>query len=416
MNVPTFTVYAEDAVARFMRVRGQTQALCAGLSGEDLQVQSMPDASPGKWHLAHTTWFFEQFVLGQDPAYRAPNPQWHYLFNSYYESVGPMHARPQRGLLSRPTLDEIRDYRARVDEAIGERLLRGIGGELATRIELGLQHEQQHQELLLTDIKHVFSCNPLQPAYRDASVVSDSRSSPLRFLPGRQGPVDIGHAGDGFAYDNETPRHTTWLCAHALANRLVTNAEYLAFVRDGGYQEAGLWLSDGWAVVQREGWQRPLYWQEDLASEFTLAGVRSLDPHAPVCHVSYFEADAFARWAGARLPTEAEWEDTAAGLPIHGNFQDGGCFHPTAAPRGDGLLQMYGDVWEWTASPYVSYPGFRPLPGALGEYNGKFMNGQWVLRGGSCATPGDHLRASYRNFFPPHARWQFTGIRLGQDR
>jgi ergothioneine biosynthesis protein EgtB len=416
MNVPTFAVYAEEAVARFMRIRGQTQALCAGLSGEDLQVQSMPDASPGKWHLAHTTWFFEQFVLGQDPAYRAPNPQWQYLFNSYYESVGPMHARPQRGLLSRPTLDEIRDYRARVDEAIGERLLRGISGELAARIELGLQHEQQHQELLLTDIKHLFSCNPLQPAYRDAPAASESRSSPLRFLPGRQGPVDIGHAGNGFGYDNETPRHTTWLCAHALANRLVTNAEYLAFVRDGGYQEAGLWLSDGWATVQREGWRRPLYWQEDLASEFTLAGVRPLDPHAPVCHVSYFEADAFARWAGARLPTEAEWEDAATDLPIRGNFQDGGRFHPTAAPRGDGLLQMYGDLWEWTASPYVSYPGFRPLPGALGEYNGKFMNGQWVLRGGSCATPGDHLRASYRNFFPPHARWQFAGIRLGQDR
>jgi len=416
MNVPTFTVSTEDALARFMRVRRQTLALCEGLSGEDMQVQSMPDASPGKWHLAHTTWFFEQFVLGHDPAYRSPNPEWHYLLNSYYETVGPMHARPQRGLLSRPSLDEIRDYRERVDDAIGERLARGVDATLATRIELGLQHEQQHQELLLTDIKHAFWCNPLQPAYRDAPIRHESRTSPMRFLPGRQGPVDIGDEGDGFAYDNETPRHTTWLSAHALANRLVTNAEYLAFVRDGGYQEASLWLSDGWARVQREGWQRPLYWQEDLSSEFTLAGVRALDPHAPVCHISYFEADAFARWAGARLPTEAEWEDAASRLPINGNFQDSQRFHPTAVTSGDGLLQMYGDVWEWTGSPYVSYPGFKPLPGALGEYNGKFMNGQWVLRGGSCATPRDHIRASYRNFFPPHARWQFAGIRLGQNR
>ncbi|GLQ90031.1 ergothioneine biosynthesis protein EgtB [Dyella flagellata] len=416
MNVPTFTVDTEDAVARFMRIRRHTLALCVGLSGEDLQVQSMPDASPGKWHLAHTTWFFEQFVLGHDPAYRSPNPEWRYLFNSYYESVGPMHARPQRGLLSRPALGEIRDYRACVDEAMGELLAGDVNTELAARIELGLQHEQQHQELLLTDIKHMFSCNPLQPTYRDAADQRESRSSPLRFLPGRQGPVDIGHEGDGFTYDNETPRHATWLSAHALANRLVTNAEYLAFVRDGGYQEAGLWLSDGWATVQREGWQRPLYWQDDLASEFTLAGVRPLDAHAPVCHISYFEADAFARWAGARLPTEAEWEDAAARLPVHGNFQDDAHFHPIASSPGDGLQQMYGDVWEWTASPYVSYPGFKPLPGALGEYNGKFMNGQWVLRGGSCATPRDHIRASYRNFFPPHARWQFAGIRLGQDR
>ena len=416
MNVPTFALYTEDAVARFMRIRRQTLALCAGLSAEDLQVQSMPDASPGKWHLAHTTWFFEQFVLGYDAAYQPPDPAWHYLFNSYYESVGPMHARPQRGLLSRPTLDAVRDYRARVDEAVGELLVRGVNAELAARIELGLHHEQQHQELLLTDIKHMLSCNPLLPAYHKAPALGPSRTAPLRFLPGRQGPADIGHEGDSFAYDSETPRHTTWLSEHALANRLVTNGEYLAFVRDGGYQEAGLWLSDGWAQVQREGWQRPLYWQEDLASEFTLAGVCALDPHAPVCHISYFEADAFARWAGARLPTEAEWEDAAASLPIHGNFQDDLRFHSRAAPAGDGFLQMYGDVWEWTASPYVSYPGFKPLPGALGEYNGKFMNGQWVLRGGSCATPRDHIRASYRNFFPPHARWQFAGIRLGQDR
>jgi len=416
MNVPAFVPYTEDAITRFMRIRRQTLALCAGLSGEDLQVQSMPEASPGKWHLAHTTWFFEQFVLGCDPAYRSADPAWDYLFNSYYESVGPMHARPKRGLLTRPTLDDIRDYRARTDEAVGELLVRGVDQSLAARIELGLQHEQQHQELLLTDIKHAFWCNPLQPAYHHASSPNESRSAPMRFLPGRQGPIEIGHHGDGFAYDNETPRHTTWSSSHALANRLVTNDEYLAFIRDGGYRDAALWLSDGWARVQRDGWERPLYWQEDLTSEFTLAGTQALDPHAPVCHISYFEADAFARWAGARLPMEAEWEDAAACLPVHGNFQESLRLHPMAMPSGDGPLQMYGDVWEWTASPYISYPGFKPLPGALGEYNGKFMNGQWVLRGGSCATPRDHIRASYRNFFPPHARWQFAGIRLGQDR
>jgi ergothioneine biosynthesis protein EgtB len=409
MNASTLAVYTEDSVARFMRIRRQTLALCAGLTAEDLMVQSMPDASPGKWHLAHITWFFEQFVLGQDPTYRSPNPTWYYLFNSYYESVGPMHARPQRG---------VRDYRARIDDAVGELMVRGIDDALAARIELGLQHEQQHQELLLTDIKHAFSCNALYPVYRDKPVLEPCGASlPVRFLQGREGPVEIGYEeNDGFAYDNETPRHRTWLSAHTLANRLVTNSEYLTFIRDGGYRDASLWLSDGWSTVQREGWQRPLYWREDLASEFTLSGIRALDPQAPACHISYFEADAFARWAGARLPTEAEWEDAAAPLQITGNFQESQHFHPVAAPRGEGLLQMYGDVWEWTTSPYVSYPGFKPLPGALGEYNGKFMNGQWVLRGGSCATPQDHIRASYRNFFPPHARWQFSGIRLGQDR
>jgi ergothioneine biosynthesis protein EgtB len=418
MSAPALAVDAQARLARFMRIRRQTLALCAGLSAEDLLVQSMPDASPGKWHLAHTTWFFETFVLGHDPAYRSPDPAWHYLFNSYYESAGPIHARPRRGLLSRPSLEEVYDYRSRINEAVGERLARGVDETLAARIELGLQHEQQHQELLLTDLKHAFWCQPLRPAYREMPLAEASHvPASMRFLPGREGPVEIGHGDDnGFAYDNETPRHRTWLSAHALANRPVTNGEYLAFVRDGGYRDAGLWLSDGWAVVQREGWQRPLYWQEDLASEFTLAGVRALDLHAPVCHVSYFEADAFARWAGARLPTEAEWEDAAAAKPVLGHFQESSRFHPVAAAHGDGLLQMYGDIWEWTASPYTSYPGFKPLPGTLGEYNGKFMNGQWVLRGGSCATPQDHIRASYRNFFPPHARWQFAGIRLGQDR
>ena len=402
---------------RFQRVRQQTQELCAGLGAEDLLVQSMPDASPGKWHLAHTSWFFEHFVLGRDPAYRPRDTAWEYLFNSYYQSIGPMHARPQRGLLSRPSLDEVWTYRKYIDDAVGDLLACDDDPELVALVELGLQHEQQHQELLLTDIKHAFWSNPLRPAYRPTiAAASATTPLPLRFVDGREGVIEIGHRGEGFAFDNETPRHRTFLQPHALANRLVTNAEYLAFVHEGGYREPGLWLSDGWATVQREGWQQPLYWQADLASEFTLAGVRALDPQQPVCHLSYFEADAFARWAGARLPTEAEWESAAQGIAISGNLLDEQRFHPSASNGSDGLQQLYGDVWEWTASPYVSYPGFRPLPGSLGEYNGKFMCGQWVLRGGSCATPRDHIRASYRNFFPPHARWQFAGLRLGQDR
>ena len=402
---------------RFRQVRQQTLSLCRGLSAEDMLLQSMPDASPGKWHLAHTSWFFEQFVLGRDQTYRPRDPAWNYLFNSYYQSVGPMHARPQRGLLSRPSLDEVRGYRHYIDDAVSELLSRDDDPELAVLVELGLQHEQQHQELLLTDIKHAFWCNPLQPAYRAVQASPEpAKTVPLRFVDGREGIVEIGHRGDGFAFDNETPRHRSLLQPHALANRLVTNAEYLAFVREGGYREPGLWLSDGWATVQREGWQHPIYWQDDLISEFTLAGVHALDPHEPVCHLSYYEAEAFARWAGARLPTEAEWESAAQGVAIDGNLQDEQRLQPRAASGDTTLLQMYGDVWEWTASPYISYPGFRPLPGALGEYNGKFMCGQWVLRGGSCVTPRDHIRASYRNFFPPHARWQFAGLRLGQDR
>ncbi|MGB5850784.1 MAG: ergothioneine biosynthesis protein EgtB [Rhodanobacter sp.] len=403
--------------ARFAQVRQQTQALCAGMTAEDMLLQSMPDASPAKWHLAHTTWFFETFVLARDPSWKPRDPAWQYLFNSYYQSVGPMHVRAQRGLLSRPSLDEVTDYRRRVDEAVAALLERQDDPELASLVELGVQHEQQHQELLLTDIKHAFWCNPLRPALRPALAASAPASAvPLRFIAGREGIVEIGHRGDGFAFDNETPRHRTLLQPHALANRLVTNAEYLAFVREGGYREPGLWLSDGWATVQRENWQRPLYWQDDLASEFTLSGVRALDPAEPVCHLSYYEADAFARWAGARLPTEAEWESAAQGTAIEGNLQESGRFQPLPAQAGEGMLQSHGDAWEWTASPYVGYPGYRPLPGSLGEYNGKFMCGQWVLRGGSCATPRDHLRATYRNFFPPHARWQFAGLRLGQDR
>ena len=415
--MPQLSPLAGDTLAqRYRRVRQQTVQLCAGLTAEDMMVQSMPDASPAKWHLAHTTWFFEQFVLARDPRYRPRNRAWNYLFNSYYQSVGPMHARPQRGLLSRPTLEEVLAYRRHVDQALDSMLARGDETASAAVIELGLQHEQQHQELLLTDIQHAFWNNPLLPAYLQAAALpAATTSAPLQYLPGAEGVVEIGHAGEGFAFDNETPRHRALLAPHALANRLVTNEEYAAFVHDGGYREPSLWLSDGWATVQNEGWQRPLYWRPDLASAFSLSGVQALDPNAPVCHLSYFEADAFARWAGARLPTEAEWEAAAAALPVQGNLLDG-MPRPPQAAHGTGLLQMYGDAWEWTASPYVAYPGFRPLPGALGEYNGKFMCGQWVLRGGSCATPLGHVRASYRNFFPPQARWQFVGLRLAKDR
>ncbi len=417
MTLAPSALQAEALLLRFRHVRARSVALCEPLSPEDMMVQSMPDASPAKWHLAHTTWFFEQFLLARDSDYRPPHPEWHYLFNSYYQSVGPMHARPRRGVLSRPSVQQILAYREHVDDAVMECLQGDISGAALAVIELGLQHEQQHQELLLTDIKHAFSVNPLHPAYVSRLAPPAAATAPaLTFIEGVAGVVAIGHESEGFSFDNETPRHPVLLPPHALANRLVTNAEFAAFVHDGGYREPSLWLSDGWDTVCREQWTRPLYWQADLASEFTLAGVQSIDPHAPVSHVSYYEADAFARWAGARLPTEAEWESAAASLPVRGNLLDDQLFHPRAATADEGLLQMFGDVWEWTASPYVSYPGFRPLAGALGEYNGKFMCGQWVLRGGSCATPREHLRVSYRNFFPPHARWQFMGIRLGQDR
>ncbi|MEO7073207.1 MAG: ergothioneine biosynthesis protein EgtB [Rhodanobacter sp.] len=406
----------ETVSARFGRVRRRTLALCESLSAEDLQVQSMPDASPGKWQLAHTTWFFETFVLAHDPGWVASDPAWRVLFNSYYQSVGPMHARPQRGVLSRPALADVLAWRERVDAAVIALLARSDDPQLAALVAMGVEHEQQHQELLLTDIKHAFWCNPLRPAYRAALARSDAAVMPLQFIAGSEGIVELGHAGTGFAFDNETPRHHALLQPHALANRLVTNGEYLDFVRDGGYRKSALWLSDAWTLVQSEGWQHPLYWEDDLSAEFTLAGMRQIDGAEPVCHLSYYEAEAFARWAGARLPTEAEWETAAASVAIDGNFQDTGRLHPQAAAGDRGLLQMFGDVWEWTASPYVSYPGFRPLPGALGEYNGKFMCGQWVLRGGSCVTPRDHIRASYRNFFPPHARWQFAGLRLGRDQ
>jgi ergothioneine biosynthesis protein EgtB len=408
---------------RYRAVRARSMALAAPLSAEDAMVQSMDDASPSKWHLAHTTWFFERFVLALRPGYRAVDAAWDYLFNSYYQSVGPMHARPHRGLLSRPTLAQVLGYREEIDARIARGFEAGdFDAEAQHRITLGTHHEQQHQELLLTDIKHAFWCNPLRPAYRDDLATPAGAAAAPGWIASDERIVEIGAPpwpdADAFAYDNESPRHRVLVGAHALASRPVSNAEYRAFIDAGGYRDAASWLSDGWARIGAEGWSRPLYWDEDLAREFTLGGMRAIDPHAPVCHLSYFEADAFARWAGARLPTEAEWESHAATQAITGNFADDDVLHPraaTSADAGPGPRQLFGDVWEWTASAYTPYPGFRALPGALGEYNGKFMSGPWVLRGGSCATPRDHVRASYRNFFHLADRWQFSGLRLAKD-
>lgn len=406
-----------------------TQSLCAPLAIEDYGAQSMPDASPAKWHLAHTSWFFETFVLKRAaPEYRVFHPAYEVLFNSYYNSVGEQFPRPRRGLLSRPTVDEVIRYRTHVDTAMlalldGEHAART--GEALAVIELGLQHEQQHQELILTDVKHLFSINPLHPVYRErhspasGPPATPARGSPAWILfPG--GLHAVGHEGTGYAFDNETPRHRVFLDPFALASRLVTNCEFAAFIDDSGYERPELWLSDGWDTARREGWKAPLYWnaQANNWMVFTLGGLRVVDPAEPVCHLSYYEADAFARWAGARLPTECEWEVAAAAVPVAGNFVESGRFHPAplvARTPPAGLSQLFGDVWEWTQSPYTPYPGFRQPPGALGEYNAKFMSSQVVLRGGSCASPQSHLRASYRNFFPPAARWQFTGLRLARD-
>ncbi|MGV8922270.1 MAG: ergothioneine biosynthesis protein EgtB [Thermomonas sp.] len=410
--------------ARYRSVRSRTRALAAPLSPEDATVQSMDDTSPSKWHLAHTTWFFEQFVLGMRDGYRAVQDDWDYLFNSYYNSVGPMHARPQRGLLTRPGLAQVISYRDEIDARMARGFERGdFDDEALQRIMLGLQHEQQHQELLLTDIKHAFSRSPLRPAYReDLKHVGGGMAAspvPLRWITGSEGVVEIGAPvwpeHQDFAFDSETPRHRVLLQPHALASRPVSNAAYREFIDDGGYRNPNLWMSEGWARVQDEAWTHPLYWDDECDREFTLGGMRAIDPDAPVSHLSYYEADAFARWAGARLPTEAEWEHAAATLPVRGNFVEDDALHPQACEQGGGLQQMFGDVWEWTSSAYMPYPRFRTLPGALGEYNGKFMCGQWVLRGGSCASPGDHLRASYRNFFHPPSRWQFSGLRLAKD-
>jgi ergothioneine biosynthesis protein EgtB len=413
--------WAADPVAGYASVRRASLRIVAPLTPEDCAAQSMPDVSPAKWHLAHTSWFFEQFLLRDHLAgYKPFDERFAYLFNSYYEAVGPRHARPERGLLTRPSLAEVLQYRAHVDEHMA-RLLDAWRGsaDLWPLLELGLNHEQQHQELMLTDIKHVLSRNPLEPRYREDLSVPANRghvASPDRWFAVEGGLREIGaEPGRGFSFDNETPRHRVWLEPCHIAARSVTNAGYREFIRDGGYGEPRHWLSDGWAVVQSEGLQRPLYWSEDLQSEFTLGGRRDIEPAAPVCHVSYYEADAYARWAGARLPTEVEWEIAAAGRAPTGNLADADVLHPM--PAGDDACpaQMFGDVWEWTSSAYAPYPRFRPASGAIGEYNGKFMCNQQVLRGGSCATPAGHVRATYRNFFYPRSRWQFLGLRLARD-
>ncbi len=403
---------------RYEQIRADSVRIVAPLTAEDCVAQSMPDASPAKWHLAHTSWFFEQFVLrARLPRYRVFDERFEYLFNSYYDSVGPRHARAERGLLTRPHLAEVLDYRAHVDEHMLQLLADAMAPTAV--IELGLNHEQQHQELMLTDVKHLFSRNALEPAYRcDVASATDRLERDATCLWSRfEGcPREIGAREDsGFCFDNETPRHRVWVDAFELANRPVTNDQFLQFIRDGGYDEPRLWLSDGWASAQREGWRRPLYWSEALDTEFTLGGRRALDPAAPVCHVSYYEADAFARWAGARLPTEVEWELAAADRPVVGNLLDADLLHPTSASYGGAPADLFGNVWEWTSSAYAAYPGYRATEGALGEYNGKFMCNQLVLRGGSCATPAGHVRASYRNFFYPQTRWQFAGLRLARQ-
>ena len=421
------------ALARqYSEVRATTVRLAAPLSAEDQMLQSMPEASPAKWHLAHTTWFFETFLLtAHAPNYRPFDDRFRQLFNSYYKQVGGHPNRGARGLMSRPSLDEVHAYRRGVDEAMLALIERANDSVLAL-VELGLHHEQQHQELILTDIKHALWSSPLRPAYRAQPGQLSSPATPAVcprptcIWQEFKGAIhQIGHAGQGFAFDNEGPRHEVLLRPFRIASRAVTSGEWLEFMADGGYRNPGLWLSDGWDVVCAEHWAAPLYWERrgDEWWQYTMSGTRRVEPSEPVCHVSYYEADAFARWAGARLPLEEEWEIAAERNPSRGTMLEDGIFHPQRAidqhalegERAPTLLQVFGDIWEWTASPYVAYPGFRAVAGALGEYNGKFMCNQFVLRGGACATPSSHIRATYRNFFPPQARWQFSGVRLARD-
>ena len=454
--MPTQTLTATSTLLeRFRAVRAATLAFAEPLSPEDLMVQSCAEASPVKWHLAHTTWFFETFVLAEQPEFKPFHPDFRWLFNSYYNSLGEMPEKKLRASFSRPLLSDILAYRAHVDEAIAKLLEATPDEEALRRITLGLEHEQQHLELIATDIKHALFTNPLHPAYTE-SLTSNARLSSLSpgssFLsfPGGLTQIGITPAPSdptAFAFDNETPRHTVFLQPFAIANRLVTVAEYLAFMEDNGYSRPELWLSEGWTAMRAEAWQAPLYWRRDTAaaggwSVYTLHGTLPVGDllDTPVCHLSFFEADAYARWASCRLPTEFEWEHAAATLtsstllsfapnnlssfaegggpafpPVTANLLETGNLHPTAAELLSGPQQFFGDVWEWTASPYTGYPGYRPLPGALGEYNGKFMSSQIILRGGSCVTPATHIRATYRNFFPPGTRWQFSGLRLAKD-
>jgi ergothioneine biosynthesis protein EgtB len=405
-----------DLRDRFRDVRRFTEELAAPLAPEDMVVQSMPDVSPTKWHLAHTTWFFETFVLAPNVAgYEAFHPAYAVLFNSYYNTVGEQFPRPRRGLLSRPTVDEVRAYRAHVDARMDALLGGAVPEAVAAVVEVGLNHEEQHQELMLTDLAHVFSINPLRPAYRPDDTEPAGEAPPLAWRAYDAGIREIGFAGEGFCFDNERPRHRVFLERFEIASRPVTNGDFLRFVEDGGYERHELWHSEGWAIVNERGWRAPLYWErrDGAWQSFTLRGMRPLDPAEPVAHVSWFEASAYAEWAGARLPTEAEWEVASADADAEGAFADDRRFHPR--PVGDGALAgMFGDTWEWTASAYAPYPGYRPLPGALGEYNGKFMANQYVLRGGSCATRRHHVRPTYRNFFPADARWQLSGFRLAR--
>jgi ergothioneine biosynthesis protein EgtB len=422
IDVPGF-ITRDTLVEQYQQVRRFSEKISEPLAVEDYVIQSMPDISPTKWHLAHVTWFWETFLLSAaQPDYRSPRPEYAYLFNSYYNSLGKRHSRPRRGLISRPTVKETYEYRHYVDDEVLQFLSRIDDQQLSNLtpiITLGLNHEQQHQELMLTDIKHVFSCNPLHPVYQAREIRPSGNVPQLRWSSYPEGINWIGFQGEVFSFDNEGPRHREFLEAFQIGSRLITNGEYLEFIKAGGYTNPLLWLSDGWNTVQQEGWDAPLYWENHDGSwyQMTLSGLREVDPAEPVCHVSFYEADAFARWADARLPTEAEWEIAARDTSIEGNFVGQGLYHPTplsSSHASEQPAQMYGDVWEWTQSPYSPYPGYKPASGAVGEYNGKFMCNQMVLRGGSCATSISHMRPTYRNFFPPDARWQFMGIRLAK--
>ncbi|WP_106476430.1 ergothioneine biosynthesis protein EgtB [Phytohalomonas tamaricis] len=423
------TQHTKEWLRRFQRVRAMSEAICAPLQTEDYVVQSMPDVSPPKWHLAHVSWFFEAFLLTPYlKSYKTIDPAYDFLFNSYYETHGVPFPRNQRGNISRPTVADVYRFRAHIDEAMTQLLTEPSAehiDEIMELVEIGLHHEQQHQELLVMDIKHILAQNPLHPVYRSDAAPASSAEAPA--LTWQRYPGGVRHIGadfgNGFVFDSETPRHRQYVTDFELADRPVTNGEFIDFIEDGGYSRTELWLSDGWHLLHKTGWQAPLYWEKHNGQwhHMTLGGLKPVDLHAPVCHVSFYEADAFANWAGARLPTEAEWEIAAADSLVDGNvpagnFLDDQHLQPlTATVTGDRPWQMFGDVWEWTGSAYRPYPGFKKLDGSLGEYNGKFMSGQMVLRGGCCATPQDHIRATYRNFFPPHARWAFSGFRLAKD-
>jgi ergothioneine biosynthesis protein EgtB len=419
----------DSLIESYRMVRGFTSRLIAPLATEDMVPQSMPDASPVRWHLGHTTWFFERMVLAQSPGYHPINEAWWELFNSYYLAAGNRYPRPRRGLVTRPTVGEVLAYRSAIDEEIGRLLDRtaDMSPEILDILQVGIHHEQQHQELILTDVKHLLSFNPLRPVYSDARPVPPALRPPVpgvRWIGYEGGLREIGHSGRGFAYDNEMPVHRVHLEPFRLADRLVTAGEYIEFIEAGGYREPLLWLDSGFAACVGGGWEAPLYWErrDGTWHQFSLHGLVPVDPHEPVCHLSYFEADAFSRWAGARLPSEAEWEAAALTLPVTGNLAESAAFHPAPASAAGATapVQMFGDVWEWTATPYTEYPGFRKVlaqvPRLLAEYNGKWMSGQMVLRGGSCATPRSHIRATYRNFWPPQTRFQFSGLRLARDR